>query len=187
MITIAIVKDERCLERIVKKVWKSLHKKYKHGGELHASKEQDVTRNKMLQLIKECDDIKIMTIVLNKDKVYVDLQNQKHYLYTYAANVLLGHLHDEGIIESGEDIDLVIDRKDTKKSLEERFVKHLTAAMQKRRPEKFKVRLHASYQNKSLQAVDFISWAIFRKYEFATMPFYDLIESKIIAEKLLFK
>jgi len=34
--------------------------------------------------------------------------------------------------------------------------------------------------------VDFVSWAIFRKYEKGDFKFYEIIKNKIIDEKLLF-
>lgn len=186
LITVAISQDGRCLERVVKKVWRSLHKKHKHIGELHASHEKDMTRIKMLQMIAACDDVKIMTVVLNKSKVYVDLQEQKNYLYNYTANILLDRLHNSDILPNGETIDLVVDRKDTKKALRENFINYLSSSMSKRRAENFTVTLHASHENKSLQAVDFVSWAIFRKYEKGDFEFYELIKNKIVDERPLF-
>lgn len=184
--TIAFSTDHRCLERVVKKVWKSLYKKYKHSGELHASHEKEVTRLKMLKLISQCDDLKIMTIILNKDKVYTDLQNQKNYLYNYTANIILDRLHNKDFIEDINEIKLVIDRKDTKKSLQDNFINYLTNSVSKKGTKNFSVKLHASYENKSLQAVDFISWSIFRKYEQGDYKYYEIIKNKIIEEKLLF-
>lgn len=184
--TIAFSTDRRCLERVVKKVWKSLYKKYKHSGELHASHEKEVTRLKMLKLISQCDDVKIMTIILNKDKVYTDLQNQKNYLYNYTANIILDRLHSKDFIQDINEIELVIDRKDTKKSLQDNFINYLTNSVNKKGAKNFSVKLHASYENKSLQAVDFISWSIFRKYEQGDYKYYEIIKNKIIEEKLLF-
>lgn len=58
--------------------------------------------------------------------------------------------------------------------------------MKKRRDCHFEIQLHASHENKSLQAVDFISWAIFRKYESKNYRFYNIIKTKIVEESLLF-
>ncbi|MEX0918894.1 MAG: DUF3800 domain-containing protein [Candidatus Paceibacterota bacterium] len=186
LITIAITSDARCLERVVKKIWRGLRKKHKHLGELHASHEKDVTRTRVLRLVSDCSDLKIMTVILNKQKVYVDLQNQKNYLYNYTANILLDRLHSSKILKDGELIDLVVDRKDTKRSLRENFINYLTSSMGSRRKGGFKVKLHASHENKSLQAVDFISWALFRKYEHGDYEFYEIIKDKITDERLLF-
>lgn len=184
--TLAITNDQRALERIAKKVWRSLIKKHKHLGELHASYEKKSTIKKVLKLVAELPDIQILTIILNKKKVYVDLQNQKNYLYNYAANILLNRVHTKDIVKMGDPMELFIDRKDTKKWLRENFINYLTDSMKKRRGGRFSVELHSSHDNKSLQVIDFISWAIFRKYERSDQEYYDLIRAKIVEESVLF-
>lgn len=186
LFTIAIVPDDRTLERIVRKIWRPLKKKHQRLGELHAYHADKVTRIRMLHKIGEVEELKVLTIVLNKQKVYVDLQNQKNYLYNYTANILLDRLHASGVLKNDEQLELFIDRKDTKKTLRENFVEYLHRAMSSRRNGEFKIALHRSHDNRSLQAVDFISWAIFRKYERGDYEFYELIKSKIVDERLLF-
>ncbi len=186
VITIAIISDARALERVIKKVWKYLKTKHKSLGELHAYHADSHTRTRVLKKISEIADLKIQCVVLNKEKVYIDLQNQKNYLYNYTANILLERLHSQKLLGVNEPINVYIDRKDTKKKLRENFIDYLTTSMKSRRDGEFSVALHSSHENKSLQAVDFISWAIFRKYERDDYEFYEIIKEKIIDEKLLF-
>lgn len=186
LFTIAMTSERRTMERVVKKVWRPLKKKHKRLGELHASHEKDSLRKTMLKALSKVDDLKVLCVILNKQKVYVDLQNQKNHLYNFTANILLDRLHTKGVLLKGEPIDLYIDRKDTKKQLRENFLSYLTTSMHNRRKESFSVVLHTSHENKSLQAVDFISWALFRKYEHGDYEFYELIKDKIIEERLLF-
>jgi len=53
-----------------------------------------------------------------------------------------------------------------------------------------KVSLHIEiktpFEDKALQAVDFISWAIFRKYEYQDGSYYEIIRKKIVEENPLF-
>lgn len=184
--TIAMVSEPRSLERVVKKIWRPLKKKHKRLGELHAYHADKITRTRMLQKLNELDDLKVLCVILNKKKVHIDLQNQKNYLYNYTANILLDRLHSSGTIKNDEQVHLFIDRKDTKKKLRENFTRYLTSQMSNRGEKHFTVDLHTSHENKSLQAVDFISWAIFRKYERGDFEFYELIKSKITDERLLF-
>ncbi|TSC84443.1 MAG: hypothetical protein G01um101417_249 [Parcubacteria group bacterium Gr01-1014_17] len=184
--TIAMTQDARALERVVKRVWRTLKKKYKRLGELHASHEKDITRKRVLQQLGGVPDLKVLCVILNKQKVYVDLQNQKNYLYNYTANVLLDRLHNKEILVPKEPLHVFIDAKDTKKHLKENFVRYLSDSIKKRRDGTFTVELHSSHENKSLQAVDFISWAIFRKYERGDYGYYEIIKHKIVEEKLLF-
>lgn len=151
--TIAMTNSARTLERVVKKVWKTVHKEHNRVGELHASHEKDATRIRMLKNLGEAEDLKILCVILNKKKVYIDLQNQKNYLYNYTANILLDRLHTKEILRVGEPINLYIDRKDTKKYLRENLIQYLTNSMKNRRDGQFSIVLHASHENKSLQAV----------------------------------
>lgn len=41
-------------------------------------------------------------------------------------------------------------------------------------------------EEKILQVVDFISWSIYRKYEFNDASYYELIKNKIFEENPLF-
>lgn len=161
LFTIAMVSDVRALERVVKKIWRSLKKKHKRLGELHAYHANGITRMRMMRELARIPDLKIMSVILNKEKVYVDFQNQKNLLYNYTANILLDRLHSNGTVENSEPLALYIDKKDTKKKLRENFIQYLTESMDQRGRKHFSVALHKSHDNKSLQAVDFISWAIF--------------------------
>lgn len=186
LFTIAMIEEPRALERVIKRVWRSLKKKHKRLGELHASREKDIIRKRILKQLNELNNLKVFCVILNKKKVYVDLQNQKNYLYNFTANILLDRLHNNVALNRKESIHLFIDRKDTKKILRENFINYLTGSMKNRHDGTFNVELHSSHENKSLQAVDFISWAIFRKYECGDYEYYEIIKSKIADERLLF-
>ncbi|MDO8516170.1 MAG: DUF3800 domain-containing protein [bacterium] len=186
LFTLVVVDDPRILERVIKKTRQGLKKKYKHTlSELHAYHSDDITRTRILTKLAT-KDIEIVTTILNKEKVYVDLRNQKNYLYNFTANIILDRLIKKKFIAGDKHISLVVDRKDTKKRLKENFISYITKAMQERRDGGFEMSLAASHDEKGLQAVDFISWAIFRKYERNDLKFYELIKSKIIDERLLF-
>lgn len=184
--TVAIISEARGLERVIKKVWKPLKEKYKRLGELHAYHADDITRMRVLKKLNQVPDLKILCVILNKEKVYIDLQNQKNYLYNYTENILLDRLHSQKLVNENESMNLYIDRKDTKKKLRDNFINYLTQSMTNRTKAPFSIVLHTSHENKSLQAVDFISWAIFRKYERNDYEFYEVIKDKIIDERLLF-
>jgi hypothetical protein len=184
--TIAIVSDARALERVIRQIWKPLKKRHKKLGELHAYHADNMTRKRLLKKLNMVPDLRIVCVILNKEKVYIDLQNQKNYLYNYTANILLDRLHSRTSIDENESMNIYIDRKDTKRKLRDNFVGYLTHSMKDRRKAPFSIVLHSSHENKSLQAVDFISWAIFRKYEMGDHEFYEIIKNKISDERLLF-
>lgn len=186
LFTLVVVGDHRKLEKIIKKARKSLKKKHKHKfSELHAYHCDDITRTRVLKSLAETD-LSVVTTVLNKKKVHIDLQNQKNYLYNFTANIILERLINTKLINKNQEISLVVDRKDTKKSLRENFISYITNAMFKQGHKNFKMSLSTSHDSKGIQAVDFVSWAIFRKYEQGDYEFYEIIKNKIIDERLLF-
>ncbi|MFH1048082.1 MAG: DUF3800 domain-containing protein [Patescibacteria group bacterium] len=119
-------------------------------------------------------------------ELYVDLQNQKNYLYNFTANILLDRLHNKKFINTDEPIELYIDQKDTNKFIRNNFEKYLKDNFYKRGKDQVNIKIKPSHTEKCLQAVDFISWAIFRKYEKDDCSYYELIKDNIIGENLLF-
>lgn len=183
--TIVLTNDHRRIEKIIKKIHKNLSKKYRRVYELHAYHADEITRKRVLKLLAQ-EDLKVLCVVLNKDKVYVDLQQQKNYLYNYTANILLDRLHNNNLINISDPIYLYIDQKDTKKSLRDNFEKYLQENFIKRRGDGVNIQIKPSHTEKCLQAVDFMSWAIFRKYEQGDCSYYDLIKSCVVEENKLF-
>ncbi len=186
LFTIVLTNDHKKIEKVIKNIRKGLKKKYKLK-ELHAYHADSITKHRMLKKLSELDDLKIFCIVLNKKKVYVDLQNQKNYLYNYTANILLDRLHNKNVIKIDEPINLYIDQKDTNKFIRENFEKYLKDNLVRRgNGGKIEIKIKPSPTEKCLQAVDFASWAIFRKYENGDYEYYEDIKEKIIEESLLF-
>lgn len=186
LFTIVFTNDHRKIEKCVKKTRQSLIKKYKKVSELHAYHTQANVKKRFLRLIAEIEDVKILCVILNKKKVYVDLQNQKNYLYNYTANILLDRLHRKKLIKTAETVELYIDQRDTNKFIRDNFEKYLKDNLPKKTKNNINIKIKPSHTEKCLQAVDFISWAIFRKYEQNDLEYYDIIKSKIIEENLLF-
>ena len=186
LFTIVLTNDHKKIERVIKNIRKGLKKKFKLK-ELHAYHADAITKHRMLKKLSELEDLKVMCIILNKKKVYVDLQNQKNYLYNYTANILLDRIHNKNLIKTDEPISLYIDQKDTSKFIRENFEKYLKDNLVKRgNSGKIEIRIKPSHTEKCLQAVDFVSWAIFRKYERGDYEYYEDIKNKIVEEKLLF-
>lgn len=187
LFTIVLTNDHKKIEKVIKNIRKGLKKKYKLK-ELHAYHSDAITKHRMLKKLSELDDLKVLCVVLNKKKVYVDLQSQKNYLYNYTANILLDRLHNRRLIKIDEPISLYIDKKDTNKFIRENFEKYLKDNLIKRGNNgRIDIKIKASHTEKCLQAVDFVSWAIFRKYERGDYGYYEEIKDKIIEESLLFR
>ncbi len=186
ILTVLFSNNHRRIEKCVKKVHKGLKKKYKKIGELHAYHADAITKKRILKLLAGVEDLKVLCIILNKKKVYTDLQNQKKYLYNYTANILLDRLHNKNIFNNSDKIVICIDQRETNKFLKKNFQDYLKNNLLKRGNKNFEIKIKPSQTEKCLQAADFISWAIFRKYEKGDYEYYEIIKNKVIEENLLF-
>jgi hypothetical protein len=186
IITCLFTNNKRPIEKIVKKIHSDLKNKYKRRfGALHAVREKHITRQRLLKNISEKECF-IMTIYLNKKKVYTRLQNEKVVLYNYVANILLDRIYSKKIIPLNQKIEFVASRKETNKFLNENFKNYLNVQVKNKHKSIIDIKIKSPAEEKSLQAVDFICWAIFRKYEYGDDYYYNLIKIKIIEENGLF-
>ena len=174
------------IEKVVSKTHGSLKKKHKkRGGVLHCFQEKPITRQRLLkQLAKK--DCSIMTVYLNKKKVYTKLQNEKNVLYNYVTNILLDRIYTKKIIPLDKKVVFIASRKETNKFLNENFRKYLTETIKNNHKVDIDIEIKTPFEEKILQAVDFVSWSIFRKQEYGDESYYNIIKDKIIEENALF-
>lgn len=186
-LTIAFTRNHRKIEKCVKKVHKGLKKKYKNVKELKAYHSQSITKKRLLSLLARVENLSVLCILLNKEKIYVDLRNQKNYLYNYTANVLLDRLYHQSGVKFEGKVVICIDQRETNKFLKQNFKNYLHEHLKQWNHGEFEITIKPSHTEKCLQAVDFISWAIFRKYEQSDYEYYEIIKNKIIKESVLFE
>ncbi len=187
LITFLLIENKRSIEKCVKKVHTGLRKKYKKVGVLHAYIEEPVTKKRLLSLLSK-KDCKIMTILLNKKKVYTKLQDEKPVLYNYITNILLDRIFSKKLLHSGDpdSIEIIASRKETNKFLNQNFKSYLQSQIAKNHNINVTISIKTPAQEKALQAVDFVSWAIFRKHEYGDATYYNIIKDNIIEENPLF-
>jgi hypothetical protein len=186
IVTCLFTGNKRPIEKVVKKTHSELKKKYKRRfGILHAVKEKPITRQRLLKRLNE-KDCTIMTIYLNKKKVYTKLRDEKPVLYNYVTNILLDRIYTKKIIPIKDRVELIASRRETNKFLNENFKNYLNRQVENRHKTEIKISIRTSSDEKALQAVDFVSWAIFRKYEYGDDSYYNIIKNKIVEENPLF-
>jgi len=186
VVTCLFIDDKRPIEKIVKKAHSELSKKLKRRfGILHCVGEKPITRQRLLRRMSE-KECAIMTIYLNKKKVYTNLQNEKPVLYNYVTNILLDRIYSRQIFSGRGKITLIASRRETNKFLNENFKSYLKNQVINMHKGNIEVLIKSPNEEKALQAVDFVSWAIFRKYEHQDEGYYNLIKGKIIEENPLF-
>lgn len=187
VITFLFSKSRRPIEKVIKKVFSKLPLKVKktHPGCLHATKENTKTRTGLLNALSKLD-ISVLSITLNKDKVYTKFQNEKHLLYNYVTNILLDRIIRKKIIPTNEPINLVASQRETNVFLNSNFKSYLSSQVKNNHKLDIDITVTPSHGDKCLQAVDFICWAIYRKLESGDPIYYNLIKSKILENNKLF-
>jgi len=187
VITFLISKNEKIPDLIMKKAFNWIkHKKVKmKWWVFHAFSHQDTTIQKVLNIATEYD-INIMTLVLNKEKIYSLHSFEKHILYNIIVNKLLDAVINKNILFDKNDlIYFIASRRETSKTLNEQFINYLKNKHNNQPNIHFEIK--TPYQSKWLQLVDTISFSIYQKYEHNNEIFYSIIKNKIKIEDRFFE
>ena len=182
VITFLITKDEKTPNIIMKKSFNWMkHKKIKiKWWVFHAFSHLESTIQKVLNIAIEYD-ISIMTLVLDKRKVYSYTNSEKHVLYNIIVNKLLDAVINKNLVsDKDEIIHFIASRRETSKTLNEQFVNYLKNKHKDQPNIIFEIK--TPHQSKGLQLVDTISFSIYKKYENSNSNFYEIFEKKIKIE-----
>ncbi len=187
VITFLSVVNKAPIERIVKKTFQGFSSKDRkhHPGVLHCHKELPLTRLKVLRSLSE-KDVKILSIYLNKSKIYTKLHDEKQVLYNYVTNILLDRIYSKKLIPIEEKIHLIASRRETNKFFNENFKNYLKRNLSLHHRLHLDVQIKTPGEEKCLQITDFACWAIFRKCEHSDDSYWKIIKQKIIEESSLF-
>lgn len=188
IISFVLTSNKRPLEKVVRKAFISMSPKERKGhfGVLHASKEKPSLIKKVLEDLTRVEDVKIMYVRLNKEKVFTHLKDEKQVLYNYVTNILLGRLIDKKLFKTSQ-INLIAAQRETNKILNEQFQSYTFHKVKKDHAIHINVDIKPPSKEKCLQVADFVSWASFRKYEYNDSGFYDIISEKVIEDRELFE
>lgn len=187
IVTFLFVSNPRSVEKIVKEVHRGLRSRFRmRSGILHASHEEPITCLRFCRRLvgKDCQ---VMVIYLNKSRVYSHLQDEKHVLYNYVVNILLGRIIGKRLAKHGEEIELIASRRETNKFLNQNFKEYLERQVTSNHGVNIRVTVKTPSEEKCLQAADMVSWAMFRKYEYGDESYYDIVKPLVIEENGLYK
>ena len=171
------------LRRIIKKVrQKLIKKKLRKYPEIKGNNSTDKIREEVLSRFVKTNS-EIFVIILEKSKVYEYLKNKKNKLYNYISNLILNECSlDDNYVS------LVVDKSKTNRSLREDFDNYIRKNLnQKNQSCKLIIKHENSQKEACLQVLDFVSWAIFRNYEYNDSHFMDIIKNKIVIKKEVFE
>jgi len=187
VITCLFIDNKAAIERVIKKVFKSFTQRERqfHHGILHCYKETPKIRTKVLTSLNE-KSISVITIYLNKKKVYTRLQDEKHVLYNYVTNILLDRIYTKKLIPINEPVHLIASQRETNKFLNHNFKSYIQKQVEDNHKFKLNIEIKSPSEEKCLQAADFVCWAIYRKIAQGDESYYNLIKQKIAEESPLF-
>ena len=187
LVTVLFTDQKRPIEKLIRKIHSGLRKKFKmRTSTLHAAKEEPANIIRVCRGLSE-KNCKIMTIYLDKSRVYTDLRDEKHILYNYIVNILLDRIMNRRLISKKDGITLVASKRETNKFLNQNFHDYLCRQLKNNHDADLKVEVKTPAEEKCLQAADIASWSIFRKYEYADDSYYQLLKPIIVEENTLYK
>lgn len=168
-------RDVASLSRIMKRLReRKLKKKMKELPEIKANNSDARIREFVLKKISALN-CSISAVVIPKSKVRSDLFVEKDKLYNYLCGLLF-----EQISLNADVVDITIDKKHSNRLLREDFNQYIERRIKDRRSGiKVVIRHLESYASNALQAVDFVAWAVNRKFTFGESFYYDLIKPKL--------
>jgi hypothetical protein len=112
---------------------------------------------------------------LNKEKFRA--VKPPHEIYSDVAASLLARIYKDGILDRDEPVHMIASRMEIKPNRKKRFEEKANAAADS---SLFTFEFANPSDEKGLQAVDFVSWALFRELEFGDPEYADIIREKII-------
>ena len=182
VITFLITKNKKALDKIIKNVFTRMSKttiKHRKNGVLHAYYEDKATKNRLLGLLAKTD-AKIISIRVDKQKIFLPMGTTA--LYNYITNTLLNKCLENNVLSLDDEIAFVASKLYTSKRLNLGFKNSLSNDNNL----KIEVKIEPPHAEKGLQAVDFVSWSLYQKYERGASQYADIVVNNIIGEYELY-
>ena len=171
------------IKRIIKRVReKIIKKKLKRYPEIKGNNSSPKVRIEVLERFNKIN-AEIFAVILEKSKVYEYLKEKKDKLYNYLSNLILNECSFDT-----KKVYLVVDKSKSNRSLRDDFNRYIQNEVSRKNTSCELIIEHEDSQHeKCLQVLDFVSWAIFRYYEYKESQYFDIIKDKITIKKEVFQ
>jgi hypothetical protein len=161
--------------------------KLEENGYFHASEDAQAVRDQVFRiLIKPGLDLRVDTVVAQKNKTNPSLQRQPIEFYRVIGEAVLKYVFNRANQHDFDHVVLVFssifDRK--KRGILKQAFKSL---IKRYAGVPFALYFHDSKFDLCNQAVDYLGWAVFRKWELGDSRSYDLIQTLVKSEFDIFK
>ncbi len=157
----------------------------------HAHKDNKYIKQKFFEIISSFDErnVKAYSYILEKPKVIPSKRKVKEHFYINNLSYSIQRLLD--ILNIDTNFIIITDRLPIAKNRSKQIgalKKGIKGYIRQRGLDiRYDIFHHCSASSANLQIVDYISWAIFRKYEHGDDSYYDKIKTYILAEELMTK
>lgn len=174
-----------CLEnpRLVENTIKKAQKKYGSSlasGELKAKKSEGKLIEFILSAIAK-EPIEIFSVIVDRRILEKEILDSEE-IYRWAVTRLVRKL-----VTRYSRIEISLDKRYTKEGLRYKLEKSIREGIADLPQQYVLIRQEDSQPSRELQAVDFIAWALFQKYERGNNIYYGKIADRITKEELITK
>ncbi len=152
----------------------------------HACEDNNYIKNELFNIISTFDEnsVKAYSYILEKPKVLPEKRNQKDKFYIDNLSFAIQKLLDE--LKIDKNFIIITDRlpvqsnKNKQVGALKKGIKEYLKSKNLDKKLRYDIFHHCSASSANLQIVDYISWAIFRKFEHKDDSFYKKIERYLI-------
>jgi len=183
VITFLITDNPKSIEKIVKKTHTYLKRTTRKSAHiLHANKQKHSIKKYLLKHLtqKSCE---VAFITLHKNDIMIP--KLQHDMYNTLTQALMEALFAlKHINTAKQQVTLIASRRETNKILNNTFIDSLKKHIYTKFTKELTIYIKPPHTEKALQAVDFVSWALYRKIEYNDDAYYNSIKSIIITQKI---
>ena len=149
-----------------------LKKQLREANEIKANSSTPAIRTYILSKLRQCD-CDIFAVIVDKGKILSKFDKAQDKLYHYLCGILL----DKVAIKDGE-TNIIIDQKDTNKLIKRNFKNYIEMRFHKKEM-RVKFSQALSFEENGLLIVDFVAWAVNRKWNFNDESYFNIIKDKV--------
>ncbi len=172
-----VTESSRAIELHVKRARQSLGRKVRQN-ELKATWSEPQVIERLLSSIAQ-EDIKIVTVVVNK-RAIVRPPAESEEIYRTAVARAVRHC-----LARWPQLHLYLDKRYANSKLRQALEQAVGAALPSGFQQALLIWHEDSRGNLCLQAVDYVAWAIARKYEWGNWQAYDRIADRMAVEEVI--
>lgn len=176
VVAIVLTDNLHQLGRVAVRTRKRLGKRLKDIPELKA---WHTPRKVVMRLLEDVArlDVEIVTVIPDKGRANRPDDPEDWYRKVCARAV-------SRCLEQYQVLSLTVDKRYTRRSLEERLLHSLIGEVSRLSGGVF-CEFAASEREKAIQVADAVAWAVFQKYERSDETFYRIIRDRIVVEEIL--